>query len=1112
MIRLAVPALVGVFVWLCVPTAHAQILYGSIVGRVTDPSDASVPGAAVTITNKQTGLSRDTRTDSAGNFEIANVAGGAYDVKVANPGFLTFIKSDVPVTINTVVRVDATLQIGAVTESVTVAASAFALQTDRAELRQEVSTRDLVNLPVASARNYQQLFRALPGFTPPSNAHSIPTNPSRALVFHVNGAAESSNNTRIDGASANNLQLPRIVSYVPSLEAIETVNIVTNSFDAEQGLAGGAAVNVSTKSGTNEIHGSGFEYHTDNRLKARPFFLPANQSKPKLVFNQWGGTIGGPIKRNKLFYFVAYEETYDRRNAQRFGTVPTAAMKAGDMSASPNPIYDPESGASDGRGRIPFPNNQIPRNRLSSIATRLAALTPLPNVGDPTRFGTNNYFVSAPFLFDRRTVDSKVNWNVTDKLTSFVRLGILRYKSVSPQMFGNLGGPPVFDGQNPGVGDGGTYSATVGGTYVISRTFVVDMYYGYTRGDTSSQQPRLDEKLGLDFLGIPGTNGARRIEGGWPRFQFAPGGGGLTNIGISEDFMPYFRRDPQYQYVLNFNWTRGAHSIRFGTDLYSQHLNHSQPEIAGGVAFHGASGGFRFDGGPTALRGGPSLNAYNTYAAFLLGLPVNRGRIDQVPDEYALRARLYSFYVRDRWNATRKLTINYGLRYEYFPFPRRPDRGIERYDPATNKVLVCGVGQVPVDCGVEVSKRLFAPRVGIAYRLTNDFIARAGYGITNDPFIAGELLRANYPVFSVLNQEGANSFVPVDRLESGIPQIAVPDVGNGIIDIPGFFAFSTVPRRYDRGYIQSWNFTLQKQVGRGFVAQAGYVGTREVRKLGYLDINAGQVIGLGAAGRPLNQRFGRQAGTTFIQPVGTGRYDALQASLERRFAGGFQFSANYTWSKALGPTDNSSSRPRVQAAAYFGKNWAVRDFDRTHVANFNSIWELPFGKGRKWAPVGPVGWIVGGWQVNSLLSMMTGTPFSVTAPGATLDMPGSTQTAEQVKPTVTKPGGIGRGSPWFDPAAFQAPPQGRFGNSGFNTLRGPGLVNWDFGVFREFAMTERWRMQFRMESFNFSNTPHFDNPNGELGNAAFAQITTVTNLAREQIDERQFRFGLRISF
>jgi hypothetical protein len=1090
----------------CASATYSQILYGSIVGHVEDPSGASITRANVTITNKQTGLTREIQTDSVGRYEFANVPAGSYEVRITAAGFQTVVQADVPVTINNVTRVDQTLQVGQVAEAVTVSALTGALQTDRAEVRSEVTTRELVNLPVAAGRNYQQLFRVLPGFTPPTNAHSVPTNPSRALAFNVNGATRSSNNTRIDGASAMSIQLPHIAAYVPSLESIETVNVVSNSFDAEQGLAGGAAINVSTRGGTNEFHGSAFEYHTNNHLKARPFFLPANQGKPKLVSNQWGGSFGGPIRRNSLFFFGAYEETYDRRNAQRFGTVPSEAMKNGDMSASPIPIYDPATGDSDGQNRTPFPNNQIPADRISSISRTLSDLTPLPNVG--TGFAANNYFASAPFQFDRRTIDSKINWNASSKLTALVRLGILRYTHRNPQMFGELAGPPVFDGSNPGEGTGGTYSTTVGGTYVFSPSFVVDAYFGYTRSDTSSEQPRLDEKLGSEFLGIPGTNGPRRIEGGWPRFQF---GSGLTTIGINEDFMPYYRRDPQYQYVANFNWTRGSHSLRFGMDLYNQHLNQAQAEIAG-VALHSASGGFRFEGGPTGLRGGPAVNAYNAYSAFLLGLPVNLGRIDHVPDEYATRMWLHSFYIRDRWNATHRLTLSYGMRYEYFPMPTRPDRGIERYDPETNKQLICGVGEVPRDCGVEVSKLRFAPRFGLAYRFTDDFILRAGYGITNDPFIAAEQLRANYPVLLALGITSPSAFVPVGRLEDGIPEIVRPDLGNGIIDIPGGFAVSSLPQKYERGYIQSWNFTIQKKLAFNFVGQASYVGTREIRKLGYLDINAGQEIGRGNAGRPLNQRFGRIGATTFIMPVGNGQYNALQTSLERRFSAGLQLSANYTWSKAIGYADNSDSRPLVQALAYYDRNRTVRGFDRTHVAHISGIWELPFGKGRRWLTEGPLSYIAGGWQINSLLSLMSGTPFNVQAPETTLDMPGSTQTADLVKSEVAKPGGIGRGQLWFDTSAFQAPPLGRFGNTGYNILRGPGLVNWDFGVFREFVFTERWRLQFRGESFNFSNTPHFNNPGNTIGDASFGQITGVTNLARENIDERQFRFGLRLSF
>jgi hypothetical protein len=241
-------------------------------------------------------------------------------------------------------------------------------------------------------------------------------------------------------------------------------------------------------------------------------------------------------------------------------------------------------------------------------------------------------------------------------------------------------------------------------------------------------------------------------------------------------------------------------------------------------------------------------------------------------------------------------------------------------------------------------------------------------------------------------------------------------------------------------------------------------------------------------------------------------YDALQTSLQRRFSGGLQFMANYTWSKAIGVTDNSDSRPSVQALPYYNKNRSLRGFDRTHVANISSIWEVPVGKGRKWLTDSPAGWVLGGWQINNLVSLMSGTPFTVQGPASTLDMPGSTQTADQVKTEVEKPGGIGRSAFWFDPAAYAAPPPGRFGTSGFNSVRGPGFINWDFGLFREFAFSERWRLQFRAESFNFSNTPHFANPGATIGDANYGRVTGVVNTGRENIDERQFRFGLRLGF
>jgi hypothetical protein len=1109
----------GVLVY--APPAWPQILYGSLVGNVKDQTDAAVGGAVVLATHKETNQSRSVTSNETGGFSFPTLQAGLYEVRVTREGFRT-TTSEVTVTINSVTRADLTLQLGAVAESVEVTAAAAVLQTDRSEVRAEVSGRTFQNLPVPVGRNYQNVLRILPGFRPPANAHSVPTNPSRALTYNVNGVSQSINNVRIDGASSNSPWLPHITSFVPTLEAIDTVNVVTNSFDAEQGLAGGAAVNVQIRSGTNDLHGSAFEYHTNQQLKAKPWILPPGQAKPKLVNNEFGGTLGGPIVKDRAFFFVSYEGTPNREFASRLGTVPTPLQKQGNFTESATPVFDPATGNPDGTGRIAFPGNIIPASRISPITKKLADLTPNPNV--PTAGFTSNYFAGGSYLFDRHRADTKINWNANSKLSMFARYSLLNYDMGNLQMFGELGGPEVSSaGGNPGNGFGRTHSFTGAVTYILTPTLILDAYYGYTLANTTVEQARLDEKLGLDFLEIPGTNGARRFEGGWPAFAFST----YTQLGVPNAFMPYDRSDPQHQYVANMNWTKGGHEVRFGFDIYFTGMNHLQPEATG--ASHGASGGFTFGGGPTQLSGGPAGNQFNSYATFLLGLPTNVGKITQVPDVYATRQTNYALYFRDRWNVSRKLTLSYGLRWEYYPFPTRADRGLEWYNLETNKMHLCGVGVVPEDCGVRISKKNFAPRIGFAYRATDTFVIRAGYGITYDPFSLQRPLRTNYPVLLIQNIPSPNSFGWVSRIEEGIPRAVIPDEGNGIIDVPGTYAVITTPEEFKRGYIQSWNFTLQKQLRWGFVGQAGYVATRSTRQLGYLNVNAGQVIGAENNGRPLFQRFGRLTDTTMVTPMGTTTYDSLQAQLERRFAQGSSLAIAYTWGKGIGFNDNSDGGPRsVQALPYFDRNRALLGYDRTHNLQISNVWELPFGKGQRWATGGVGAAVLGGWQINNLLSFYSGTPFSVGADGNSLRMPGAGQTADQIKETVAYPRGTGRGTPWFDPDAFANLPTTRglerFGNTGLNILRGPGLANWDFGLFRRFTLTERWNLTFRMEAFNFTNTPHFSNPGSSVTNYqptqadplrrynGYGEITGVTNIGRDGIDERQFRLGLRLSF
>src|SRR5882724_5389435 len=1104
--------------------ASAQVLYGSIVGNVSDSSNAAVPKATVTAVNKGTNQSREAITNDSGSYSFTDLQGGNYILKVSQQGFKSFEETDITVSANNVSRIDVVLQLGAVNETVTVTGEGAVLQTDTSEVHADLVANELENLPVPLGRNYQQIYRTLPGFSPPVNSHSIPSNPSRALEFHVNGTSDDQNSTRVDGVSTYNILLPHVVSYVPTLESLQEVNIVTNSFDSEQGLAGGAAINLQTKSGTNQIHGSAFEYHTNNHLKAWPDQIDDPQlntgNKPKLVYNQFGGTVGGAIKKDKIFYFVSYEGTFDHRAVQTRVTVPSAAFKRGDFSGAGTPIYDPTTGNPDGTGRTQFPGNIIPADRLDSIAKTLAGMIPDPNL-DATK---NNFFTAGAFAYNRNQIDSKFNYNVSQKLGLSGTFGVQHYSTAVPTVFGDaLVGDPIGGSSNPGHGHGNTFRYTVMGTYAFSPTVVLDAHYGWARQGTASEQPGLGKNIGSDVLGIPGTNGPRAFESGWPEFQFNQGDDFAT-LGVPNNFMPYYRQDPQHQYVANLSVMKGKHNLRFGADVYHMALSEAQAEFLGFA--YGAQGGFNFDRGPSlrcegAASGGgcnqvSADSRGNSFATFMLGQPTVASRTLQVPDVYHIGVRLMGLYARDRWNITPKLTLDYGVRWEYFPLPTRPDRGIEFYDAATNKVQLCGFGKVPENCGATVSKKLFAPRLGLAYRPWNTWVIRAGYGLTNDPYEGLEFVRANHPILIALTSRTPNSLFPVSKLSQGVPPVTAPDLGDGNIDIPGSVGFTGYPKKFQRGYIQSWNFTIQKELPLGFAGQVGYVATRSTRQLAPIDLNAGQIPGAGADGKPLFVQWGRDAQTIELRPIGKGHFDSLQAQLQRRFTAGLAFTANYTFGKAINVTDNSSYQLAVNAQKYLDLNRSVTGFDRTHNFAFTSVWELPFGKGKHWMSSGGVGSaVLGGWQINTILSLISGAPFSIGADDTSLNMPGNTQRADQVGP-VTKLGGIGADHPYYAQSSFASVNEPRFGTSGFNILRGPGIVNMDLGVFREFSITERFKMQFRAEAFNFTNTPHFATPEDGYtcvcDGSDFMTITTVNSLAREGIDERQFRFGLRLSF
>ncbi len=1166
--------------------AGAQVLYGSLVGDVKDASGAAVAGAAVTVTQSQTQLTRKGVTDASGHYTLSTLSPGDYDIKVSAAGFKTFERQHVLVSLNTVSRVDSSLQLGEISQTVEVTSVAPPLQTDRADVRHDITAETLQNAPLPPGNNFESLFGTIPGINPPTTAHSIPTNPSRALQFNVNGTSEYGNDIRIDGVSQFNIWVPENAAYIPSSDAIEVVNAVTGNFNPEQGLAGGSTVNVQIKSGSNQFHGDVYEYHFNNNLEAHNFFDPNNKitRRPKDIFNQFGGSTGGPIVHNKLFFFSNVELTRQRQFATKNATIPTLAMMNGDLrgadpanglAANADIVYDPTTGNANGSGRtqiystnIPTDTahynplcqsakclNVVPTSRISPVSSKLLALLQkapgrfLPSAS--TSAPSSNYLAATDFAFNRITTDEKIDWNINDKLTMFGHVGYLNYNDLDPQMFGEVGGDPISDyGGNEGQGSGHTLTVSLTADYVKSATFVLDGNFGITRMVTNSQQLDLDKNEGLDVLGIPGTNGTRLFEGSWPRF----GVSSFNDLGTHNNYMPYLRNDPQIYWSGNATWIHGGHTVRFGGSIFILHLNHQQPEWNGGGSTEPGAGGFDFGSGPTSCRNclngkGSKTNAYNNFGSFLLGLDTAYGKNILVPDFFSTRTRQFSAYIGDQWQITPKLTVNLGGRWEYYPMPTRGgDRGLERYDFAKNMVMLCGVGNIPTDCGVSISKTQFVPRVGLAYRMTPTFVVRAGYGITNEPYNLADDLRTNYPVLIPL-YVSAESYqatgvldttslqnVPVGSqgIPVGIPLPQVPDLSSGEVPIPPNVGTATVGDKLQRGYIQSWNFTIEKELPHQWVAQAGYVATRTIRQIGYLDLNAESPIAPGGCvpgsstqecggnvSRPLYDAAHdfRIASTTLISPIANNHYDALQTTLTHRFQAGYQVQLAYTWSKTIGiaGVSNEKNSPYIQTPSAYFLNRGLAPQDRPQ--NFQALFvaELPFGRGKPWATSGIPAAILGGWQTSGVLSIVSGSVFEIQAGGSSstnLNATGNTQRPDLVKQSIAITDFVGPGTTWFDTSAFATVDDlNRFGTSPFYPLHGPGMFNVNLSLARTFSLTERMKLQFRAQAINATNTPHFSNPTGDINSSSFGRVNGLANTGRDGgVDARQFELNARLSF
>jgi hypothetical protein len=1086
-----------------VGTVQAQVLYGTLVGDVTDTTKAGVPGATVTITHKETNLSREGTTDTSGSYRFVNVQPGTYTVKVSMSGFKEYSTENVPVTPNTISRVDVSLAVGQLAEAITVQSERALLQTDKADLHSELGAKEISSLPLNNYRNYQSLLNLVPGATPARFQNAVTDTPARALTTNVNGTNRMTNTTRLDGTTNTFIWLPHHSIYVAPSETVETVNVTTNSFDAEQGMAGGASVTVLTKSGTNDFRGALFAVHDNERFRARNFFLPKKADgspgdKPKTRRNIDGVTLGGPIVRNKLFFFVGWEGNHEEAARTRTGTVPTAAMRRGDFSGLPVTLYDPATGdPNTGAGRTPFPGNQIPLSRIDPAASRLQALIPMPTTGSTT----NNFTRSDTQKLDRNNYDFKLNFNRSSSHQIWAKYSQMNALVTCNFFLQEAGGVGLCDG-GAGRGDVDVKIASVGHTWTLSPRLVLDGVFGLTRHNQDIRSPDFGSNFGLDVLGIPGTNGPDPRQSGMPIFHFDDT---YNTLGGADNWSPIFRDERTYTASSSLTYVRDKHEFKAGVDVVRMELNHWQPELG-----LGPRGGFRFRGGPTALPGGAAPNQFNNYAAFLLGLPTVMNKSLQY-EEMTGREWQLAFYLRDRWQISRSVTLSLGARFERYPLMTRADRGIERYDPATNKVLLGGKGGNPTDLGLKETYPLIVPRLGIAWRVTDTSVLRAGYGMTISPIPFSRPLRGFYPL--TINQDftGPNQFVPAGSLRTGIPAIVGPNLETGAVDLPPTADMrSPYADEIHRGYIQSWNLSYERKLPGDIAGTISYVGTQTTHQLVDKDINAAEPGG-GAAGQPLFAQFRRTAATRMWDGWLSAHYHGLQVALNRPFTKGMFIKAAYTYSRAMNYNDDEGwATLTFNSPSALHKNYARAGYDQPHVFQLGFVAELPFGRNSN----SVLGAIVKNWSINGIASAFSGRPFTPGASAASLNAPsgaGNPQTPDQVG-DIKVLGGKGPGQPFIDPSSFRPVTEVRFGNMGRNSLRGPSTKNLDLSLFRRFPIRNRFNLEARMEAYNVTNTPHFSGVNDfqplttSIASPAFLQLN------RADSDERQIRFGLRLSF
>jgi hypothetical protein len=1104
------------------PFTNAQQVFGRIFGTIVDSSGAAVVNAKVTITDVNKGTKFEVTTDQAGNYSRGQLIPDPYKITIESQGFQTVVSDNIDVRVDESARFDATLKVGDVTTQVEVTATAPLLQSDRADVAQTFNTKEIVDLPNIG-RNVQSMTLLEPGSAKIGWQHASDENPQNSIQMVVDGQLFSQMGYELDGTT-NQDPILGIIVINPNIESLSEVKQAVQNFDAEFHMVGGGVASYSTRSGTNEFHGSGFEY---NQINTPGFVTVARNpfsSLPSALYrqNQFGGSIGGPIIKNKLFAFGDAEINRQFQGGSIVTSVPDALNRSGNFSEwlaySPNyQIFDPTTGnASTGVGRTPYANNTIPTSQLSQQALNIMAYWPSPNFSQiPGAPFVNNYAVNGGTTIGYEKWDTREDYYLNEKNTIFGRYSHAHFTESAPGAFGELAGGPAFVNYG-GSSESIDHSLALGWTWTASPTLINELRFGWMKYFVFDVPNGYGTSPAGD-AGIPGLNLDKTYTSGMPYFNVQSPNDAFQlgyALGVNQCNCPLTQNERQYQVIDNLTKTVGKHTLKFGADIrYALNLrvpsdNHRAGELTFAPGFTG-----NVPAAGQGVFGGIGL------ATYLLGDVSNFTRFVSSSTDAQERQKRFFWYGQDTWRMTPKLTLNIGLRWEMV-FPETvngPGNGAT-LNLSNGLMYVFGVGQVSSHGIQNMLWHNFAPRFGLAYQVTPKLVVRSGFGWSYDLGVFGSIfghnVTQNPPVLSQQQVNAPNGFSDVFSLAVG-PQQPVPITvsSNGTFPLPDGISPKFRPEVITLPQVYQYNATAQYQLTNKVAIQGGYVGNVDrhafIGTSGQtLDPNEPMFVpGVSNTNlnRPYYAKYGWTQGLQYYCDCSNAGYNAFQGQARINAWAGWTLQASYTYQRSVSDGAGYDGNyyevygPRSAGVGY------VSVLPR-HQWTFANVYDIPFGKGRKWGSnmnrVADAA--LGGWELSGITTYYSGFPFSPSLEnyGA---QGGQPNTGPNNRPDLGSGdpfgGAQGNRNQWFvgcpnqDCSAtgspFLIPAANTFGNYPINVLFGPRFIQQDLSIFKAFKITERWSFTLRTDARNVFNHTNLGGPNTDVQSPNAGQITGI---------------------